>query len=213
MAMSKTAVTPPKANVEQLYQRISAVLADARSSAYRAVNFAMVQAYWEIGRIIVEEEQQRKATAQYGSRLIIELLKRLKVGFGKGFDRSNLWIMRSFYLAFPILDALRRELTWTHYRLLLKVERPEVRQFYLDECIAANWSTRQLDRQIATVANAEQTLLYWRIGKRVADENLVDGRAEYGKQIVVTVSRQLEAEFGKGFSYSSLTRMVRFSEL
>lgn len=142
--------TSQPATTDQLYQRISDVLAEARSSAYRAVNFAMVQAYWEIGRIIVEEEQQGKATAEYGARLITELSKRLKAGFGKGFDRSNLWFMRSFYLAFPKIDALRRELTWTHYRLLLKVERPEVRQFYLDECIAANWSTRQLDRQICS---------------------------------------------------------------
>jgi len=169
MAMSKTAVTPPQANVEQLYQRISAVLADARSSAYRAVNFAMVQAYWEIGRIIVEEEQKGKATAEYGEYLIKEISIRLTKAIGKGFDRRNLWFMRSFYLFFEIVNALRSqlppstghavrdelpvvrpELTWTHYRLLLKVERPEVRQFYIDECIAANWSTRQLDRQICS---------------------------------------------------------------
>ena len=89
-------------------------------------------------------------SAEYGARLITELAKRLRTGFGRGFDRSNLWYMRSFYQAFPKIDAVRRELTWTHYRLLLKVERPEVRQFYLDECIAANWSTRQLDRQICS---------------------------------------------------------------
>ena len=148
--MSKASATPPQVSVEQLYQRISEVLADARGRAYRAVNFAMVQAYWEIGRIIVEEEQQGKATAEYGAKLITELAKRLRAGFGKGFDQSNLWYMRSFYQAFPKIDAVRRELTWTHYRLLLKVERPEVRQFYLDECIAANWSTRQLDRQVCS---------------------------------------------------------------
>jgi predicted nuclease of restriction endonuclease-like (RecB) superfamily len=148
--MSKPAVSSSQGNIEQLYQRISTVLTDARSSAYRAVNFAMVQSYWEIGRIVIEEEQQGKATAEYGTRLITDLAKRLRTDFGKGFDRSNLWFMRSFYLAFPKIDAVRRELTWTHYRLLLKVERPEVRQFYIDECIAANWSTRQLDRQICS---------------------------------------------------------------
>jgi predicted nuclease of restriction endonuclease-like (RecB) superfamily len=148
--MSNPTIDHQQGSVEQLYQRISAVLADARERAYRAVNVAMVQAYWEIGRIIVEEEQQGKATAEYGTRLITELSKRLRTGFGKGFDRSNLWYMRSFYLAFPKIDAVRRELTWTHYRLLLKVERAEVRQFYLDECIAANWTTRQLDRQICS---------------------------------------------------------------
>jgi len=76
----------------------------------------MVQAYWNIGRIIVEEEQKGKTKADYGKQLIAELAKRLKADFGKGFNQSNLWHMRSFYLAFPILDAVRRELTWTHGR-------------------------------------------------------------------------------------------------
>ena len=143
--MKKLKTTKP---IESTYQTIKEVLEQARAQSYRAVNFAMVQAYWNIGRIIVEEEQKGKVKAGYGRQLINELAERLKADFGKGFDPSNLWHMRSFFLAFPILDALRRELTWTHYRLLLKVERPDVRKFYLDECIATNWSTRQLERQI-----------------------------------------------------------------
>lgn len=135
-------------SVVSVYSRIRNILETARSTAYRAVNFAMVQAYWNIGRVIVEEEQRGKVKAEYGKQLIAELSRRLTADFGRGFDPSNLWHMRSFYLSFPILDALRRELTWTHYRLLLKVELPEVRKFYLDECIASNWSTRQLERQI-----------------------------------------------------------------
>ena len=134
--------------MELTYQTIKEVLEQARAQSYRAVNFAMVQAYWNIGRIIVEEEQKGKTKADYGKQLIGELAKRLKADFARGFDQSNLWHMRSFYLSFPILDAVRRELTWTHYRLLLRVERQEVRQFYLDECITSNWSTRQLERQI-----------------------------------------------------------------
>jgi len=148
--MSNPTIDHQQGSVEQLYQRISDVLADARGRAYRAVNIAMVQAYWEIGRIIVEEEQQGATRAEYGTYLLDELSQRLTAGFGKGFDRSNVSKMRAFYRAFPIVDALRLQLTWTHYRLLLKVERPEVRQFYLDECIAANWTTRQLDRQICS---------------------------------------------------------------
>lgn len=143
--MNKLKTTKP---IESTYKSIKEVLEQARAQSYRAVNFAMVQAYWNIGRIIVEEEQKGKTKAGYGKQLIAELAKSLKADFGKGFDQSNLWHMRSFYLAFPILDAVRRELTWTHYRLLLKVERQEVRQFYLDECIVTNWSTRQLERQI-----------------------------------------------------------------
>ncbi len=90
-------------------------------------------------------ERQKRIMAK---KLIKELSKRLKADFGKGFDPSNLWHMRSFFLAFPILDAVRRELTWTHYRLLLKVENYNSRSFYLNEAAEANWSTHQLERQI-----------------------------------------------------------------
>jgi predicted nuclease of restriction endonuclease-like (RecB) superfamily len=131
-----------------IYQKIRDVLTQARAKAWQAVNSEMVACYWQIGRLIVEEEQRGEARAMYGKRLIPELSKRLSTEFGKGFDRTNLQHMRALYLGFPIRDALRRELSWTHYRLLLRVERLEVRQFYIEECIEANWSTRQLDRQI-----------------------------------------------------------------
>lgn len=134
--------------VESTYQSVKQILEEAREKAYSAVNFAMVQAYWNIGKVIVEEEQRGREKADYGKGLITELSRRLRAEFGRGFDQSNLWHMRSFYMAFPILDAVRRELTWTHYRLLLRVEHQEVRRFYMDECISAKWSTRQLERQI-----------------------------------------------------------------
>jgi len=135
-------------SIAAVYQQIREVLTHARSQAYIAVNTAMVQAYWNIGRIIVEEEQHGEQRAEYGKRLIDGLSGRLSQEFGKGFDKSNLWNMRAFYLAYPILDAVRRELSWTHYRLLLKVDRPEVRLFYMEECISAGWSTRQLEQKI-----------------------------------------------------------------
>jgi len=134
--------------VESVYSRVREILETARSSAYRAVNFAMVQAYWHIGRIIVEDEQKGKARSDYGAYLLDELSKRLTAEFGKGFDRTNISKMRVFYLVYPIVDALRPQLTWTHYRLLLRVEKESTREFYLEECITGNWSTRQLERQI-----------------------------------------------------------------
>jgi predicted nuclease of restriction endonuclease-like (RecB) superfamily len=143
--MKKSKVTNP---IESTYQTIREVLAQARSEAYRAVNFTMVQAYWNIGRIIVEEEQKGKARSKYGTYLLEELSKRLTVEFGKGFDRTNISKMRAFYLAYPIVDALRLQLTWTHYRLLLRVEKEATREFYQEECLTGNWSTRQLERQI-----------------------------------------------------------------
>ncbi|MCL4536805.1 MAG: DUF1016 N-terminal domain-containing protein [Nitrospirae bacterium] len=155
-----------KKAVASIYSRVREILETARCSAYRAVNFAMVQAYWHIGRVIVEDEQQGKAKADYGEYLLKELSLRLTKDFGKGFDPSNLRYMRLFYLSFEnvnsvcsqsvgveICDAVRHislpaqkghalrdelpvirpELSWTHYRLLLKVERPEVR----------NWSVKK----------------------------------------------------------------------
>lgn len=143
--MGKGVISKP---LDVAYQNIRQILEDARKTAYTAVNFAMVQAYWNIGRLIVEEDQRGKTRAGYGEYLLKELSARLTNDFGKGFDESNLRNIRKFYTVFPIRDAVRHELSWTHYRLLLKVEKHDVRQFYINECIQNNWSTRQLERQI-----------------------------------------------------------------
>ena len=150
VGLSSYDISKPKSkkSLESIYNRIREILETARSRAYRAVNFAMVQAYWHIGRVIVEEEQKGKAKAGYGEYLLKNLSQRLTKDFGKGFDYSNVKNMRQFYLTFPIGDALRSQLNWTHYRLLMRVEKETARNFYIDECIAANWSTRQLERQI-----------------------------------------------------------------
>lgn len=133
---------------ENIYQQIRAVLTEARSRAWQAVNSAMVQAYWNIGKLIVEEEQKGKTKAGYGEYLIKDLSARLSNEFGKGFDHSNVKNMRQFYQTFPIGDALRSQLSWTHYRLLMRVEKSEARAFYEKEAINARWSTRELERQI-----------------------------------------------------------------
>ena len=170
--MKKKKVLKP---VESTYQSVKQILEAARSTAYRAVNFAMIQAYWNIGRVIVEDEQKGRKKADYGDYLVKELSGRLTKEFGKGFTISNIKYFRQFYLAFSIGHAvrdqshapghksagkakshalrdespiIRNELSWTHYRLLLKVNKPDIRQFYMDECIQSNWSTRQLERQI-----------------------------------------------------------------
>src|SRR5262245_45649003 len=104
-------LVPNTPDFEQAYARIKDILTEARHQVCRAINTVMVTAYWEIGRTIVEIEQQGQERAEYGQQLIEELAGRLRADFGKGFDRSNLWHMRAFYLAFPILDAVRRELS------------------------------------------------------------------------------------------------------
>jgi len=141
-----------------IYSDIKQILENARSSAYRAVNFAMVQAYWNIGKRIVEEEQQGKERAVYGENLIKNISDFLTKGFGKGFNISNIWYMRQFYLTFENLHALRGELSWTHYRLLLKIEKKDARSFYMIECAKSQWSTRQLERQINSLLFERLTL-------------------------------------------------------
>lgn len=136
---------------QDFYHAIRAVLIEARAHAARAVNTAMVVAYWEIGRLIVEEEQQGQRRAEYGTQLLSLLAQRLTAEFGKGFDERNLRYMREFYHTFPIRNALRSNLSWTHYRLLAKVAKPEARAFYEEECATQNWSTRELERQITTL--------------------------------------------------------------
>ena len=134
----------------------------------------MVEAYWNVGRMIVEEEQQGKKRAEYGTGLLRNLADRLTVDFGEPFSERNLRHFRQFYLCFPIrnalrsesvqnpdatssdypeaiLSALRRELRWTHYRALMRVEKPEAREWYLNEAADQNWSTRTLERQINTL--------------------------------------------------------------
>jgi predicted nuclease of restriction endonuclease-like (RecB) superfamily len=139
------------APLDTIYAKVRAALHEARSRACQAINSAMVQAYWQIGYLIVEGEQQGKQKADYGNRLILALSGRLTEEFGKGFDRSNLFHMRAFFLAYPKVDALRRQLSWTHYRLLLRVDKPEARSFYENEAVSAGWSTRELERQISSL--------------------------------------------------------------
>ncbi len=143
-----SAIEPSPPPLDDAYDRIRAVLTEARRRAWQAVNAAMVAAYWEVGRIIVEVEQGGQERADYGKRVLQGLSARLKSDFGKGFDPSNLSMMRAFYLAFPTFDAVRQELSWTHYRLLLRVEKADARSFYEAEAVNARWSTRELERQI-----------------------------------------------------------------
>ena len=127
------------------------LISDARSRALRAVDVIQVQTCWQVGRHIVEFEQGGAARAAYGKRLLPLLAEQLTQEFGKGFDASNLRYMRLFYQSFPIRDALRHELSWTHYRLLTRVDSAEARQWYMTEAATQNWSTRALERQIGTL--------------------------------------------------------------
>ncbi|MDD2893990.1 MAG: PDDEXK nuclease domain-containing protein [Halothiobacillaceae bacterium] len=139
-----------------LYRGIREVLLTARITTQRAVNDAMVQAYWHIGRMIVEDEQGGAARAEYGRRVLPELAKRLAAEFGKGFSTTNLKLFRQFYLAFPMGHTLCDQsglgrLSWSHFRNLLRVESVQARMWYANEAASQNWSVRALDRQISTL--------------------------------------------------------------
>ncbi|MFA6002090.1 MAG: DUF1016 N-terminal domain-containing protein [Thermoleophilia bacterium] len=147
--------------VDSLYLVISEIVEDARKTVYRATNQAMVKAYWEIGRVIVEEEQAGKRRAEYGRALIAGISARLTQNFGRGFSRRNLADMRRFFLEFENLQTvsakslipqtLSAELSWSHYCLLMRIKNKNAREFYIIECSKNNWSTRELDRQISSL--------------------------------------------------------------
>ena len=111
----------------------------------------MVEAYWNIGKIIVEQEQKGQGRAQYGDYILKYLSERLKNDFGKGFSITNLKYMRNFYNAFPIGQTLSDQLSWSHYIILSNIEEQKIRNFYFQECISSNWSVRELERQAASL--------------------------------------------------------------
>lgn len=150
--MSKpTSSIAAEASVGVLLVKLGELIRQGRGRALHAVDTIQVRTCWELGRHIIEFEQGGAARAAYGKRLLAELAKALSAEFGKGFDASNLRYMRLFYQAFPKCDALRHELSWTHYRILLRVDSCAARQWYMDEAVAQNWSSRALERQIGTL--------------------------------------------------------------
>ena len=137
-----------QAHTTELAGRITTIINSARNRVQSVVDHEMVCAYWEIGREIVEDEQKGEKRAEYGKAVIQNLSHELTHRHGKGFTTSNLLTMRRFYMTFPIQHALRAELSWTHYRLLLKVEEQQKRSFYEVESASNNWSTREMERQM-----------------------------------------------------------------
>lgn len=139
------------AGVGGLLGQLCDLIQQARQQALRAVDLVQVRTSWEVGRHIVEFEQGGQVRAAYGAGLLAQVAERLTAEFGKGFDASNLYKMTQFYRLFPNLDAVGLNLSWTHYRLLLRLDDPLARDWYAKEASGQNWSTRQLERQIGTL--------------------------------------------------------------
>lgn len=135
-----------------LFREIKEIISNAREKVFRVANSTLLLTYWQIGKLIVEDEQNGKDRAEYGKFVLKNLSKQLTLEFGKGFDYTNLSNMRKFYNAFPIVDTLSQQLSWSHYRLLSSQESIEKRQYYLNESIQNNWNVRDLKRQINSLA-------------------------------------------------------------
>lgn len=221
---------------QNFYDEIRKILLSSRSRAYAAVNFAMVQAYWNIGRIIVEYEQKGSFRAEYGKSLLQNLSKQLSKEFGKGFDVRNLQQMKKFYALYPNTNALRSELTWTHYRALLRVENEAARNWYMDEAIRSGWSSRQLERQISTlyyerllssrekepvIAEAKELL------KPIAAENFIKDpyilefldlknypslRETDLEQALIDKLQSFLLELGRGFCFIARQKLMRYED-
>jgi hypothetical protein len=128
----------------RIYQSLKEIITLSRHRVYRMANSALLETYWQIGKIIVEDEQQGKAKAAYGKAILKNLATQLTLEFGKGFDDSNLRNMRAFYNAFPIRDTLRHELSWSHYCLLSRLDSEQKRNYYTtphrgSRCFKAAW--------------------------------------------------------------------------
>lgn len=141
----------PEPQLASLLGNLGDLIREARRKVLRAVDTTQVQTCWQIGRHIVEYEQQGARRAGYGKQLLATLASVLTAEFGKGFDERNLRYMRDFYQTFPIWNAVRSELCWSHYRRLLRVENDHARHWYMNESATQNWSTRALERQISTL--------------------------------------------------------------
>ena len=218
-----------------LASQVAQIIREARKTAYRAVNFTMVLAYWNIGKLIVEDELHWER-ADYGKAVLRNLSQRLTKEFGKGFDERELRKMCQFYRCFEIRDTLRPELSWSHYRRLISVENSEARMWYMNEAADSVWSTRQLDRQISTlyydrllasqnkqvvIQEAEENL------KAVAPEDFIkdpyvleflnlkdypDLRESDVEKGLITNLQDFLLELGKGFCFVARQKRMRYDD-
>ncbi len=154
----------------KIIEEIRNLLISSRQQLQYAVNHTMVQTYWTIGKIIVEDEQNGNVRAKYGKKELEFISSSLTKEFGKGFNSRNLRNMRQFYITFQNWNSVSTKLSWTHYRKLISIEKKEAREWYINETIANNWSARALDRQVSN--------LYYERLLSSKDKSLVEDEAK-----------------------------------
>ena len=137
-------------NKAEMIQEIKDVILSNRKKVAYEVNNTMLYAYWNVGRIIVENEQNGNIKAEYGKQIMKELSKELRKILGSGFSVSNLFNMRKLYITYPKFQTVSGKLSWSHYCELLSIENVDERNFYEKECLNSNWSVRELKRQLET---------------------------------------------------------------
>ncbi len=220
-------------NTSETYSRIRNSVITAQSRIYNAVNTAMVQAYWEIGEqiYIACGENER---AEYGKGLLRYLSEKLTAEFGKGFTVANLRNMRQFYLAYQKRYTLCSELSWSHYRILMRISDDNRREWYTEECAKSGWSVRQLERQINTMFY--ERLLSSKEKDAVASEiQTTEPKPEYEKiirdpyvlefldlpenphfyekdleQAIIDHLQKFLLELGRGFSFVARQKKISF---
>ena len=206
---------------KDFYADIKSILQNARSKTRSAINAAMVEAYWLIGKRIVVEEQNGESKAKYGKRLMEELSSALKFDFGKGFSYANLYNCRQFYLKFPHqekLYTLCRELSWSHLRLIMRIDDAKTVEYYCKESRTENWSVRQLERNIKSNYYA-RLLSTQKVKKSSKNEQLLDFikdpyvleflqlpeqiklQESALEQAIIDELKEFLLEMGKGFSF------------
>ena len=220
-----------------LLTEIKQVIEKARNQVKQTVNSAMVLAYWEIGRLIVEQEQQGQSRAAYGKAQLKQISATLSAEFGKGFDVTNLRNMRRFYTAFEKRETLSLELSWSHYNVLSRIEKDSARAWYQQEATSQNWSVRALERQLGTLyyerllASKDKTLVEQEANEKtqalaetakdylrdpyildflnLQDKTYQESDLELG---IISNLQQFLLELGKGFAFVERQQRIRFDD-
>lgn len=222
----------------KIIEQIKSLLESARQKVATEVNSTLIMTYWQIGKIIVEDEQKHESRAEYGKQTLKTLSKALSEEYGKGFSRSNLQNMRQFYLAYPKCQSVTGKLSWTHYCELLLISDEQKRSFYEKECLTARWSVRELKRQIDSSlferlllsngdANKEKVLSLAMNGNEIAKPEdiirdpyvfeflgLPEDKPFFESDLEAALVAQIEKfllELGRGFMFVGTQQRVTFN--
>ena len=212
---------------------VKLILRSARKKAFTAVNTTMVDAYWDVGRRIVEEEQNGEARSVYGKKQLKLLAEELRIEFGEGYDERELRRMRQFYQVYPIRGTLCPELTWSHFRLLVRIENNDARTYYANEAVLNHWTVRTLSRNISTLyyerllASQEKELVAEEMRSHISQTTAHDfirnpyvldfmalshSNAYLEKDLESALIQHIQdflLELGKGFAFVARQQLVR----